>query len=57
MREELPAKFEADIDKSNKSIGKRTETEVSNLNFVIAYLREENRRDINNINSNVNKLS
>jgi len=57
MTEHLPAKFEADIDKSNKSIGKRIEIEISNLNFVIANLREENRRDINNINSKVNKLS
>jgi hypothetical protein len=57
MIEQLPEKFEADIDMSNKSIEKRTETEVSNLNFVITYLREKNLRDINNINSKVNKLS
>jgi hypothetical protein len=41
----------------NKSTGKRIETEVSKLNFMVTYLQEENRHDINNVNSKVNKLS
>ena len=41
----------------NKSIGEGIETEVSQLNFMITYFREENRHDINNVNSKVNKLT
>ena len=41
----------------NKSIDEGTETEVSKLNFMITSLREENRHDIENVNSKVNSLS
>jgi len=41
----------------NKSIVEGIETEVSQLNFMITYFREENRHDINNVNSKVNKLT
>jgi hypothetical protein len=55
MTEQLAENFEADIDKLNKSIGQRIETDVSKLNFMTNYLREENRHDSNNVNSKVNK--